>query len=317
MNHFIDSYWSTFVKLICYCLLFVGCEEDIDLKLPPQDKLVVLSNFAPDSLFRLYLSTTVPITGNDNNTIKYPENAKIQLFEDDHFVQDFIFQAGTLNTLPYYFINIKPKTEVVYSISATVTGYPSVKSNNTIPVIIPIEHIELTSSMYREVLQVPGLKEYSVKTELIISKDNSDAEYFHLKAWRNIVNYYVLNSDTIKEYVREELPILISDEFQHADIMHEPGILFEYQTFQEKPGYMAIDFLFFHHPDFEIKAPIYMELRHINRDYFLFHKTVGEQEVSNLGESILSTQSVLIHNNIEDGVGNFSGYSVSIDSVSW
>jgi len=301
------------------CLFLFACEREIELDLPEQQKLVILSNFAKDSIFRLQLSTTRAIT-NSNDQISYPEQAVIKLFEDDNYIEDLTFQyANTVNfNGPFYFSTHTAKEESKYTIEAEVTDFPIATAHNTIPSYHPIEQFELIASTSRQAPQDPDIIDYQLSANFKIAPTGGEQMYFHMRAFQHIDFYSIINNDTIYErFGSFELDPMISNDINHLDLLHESGILLNSTIFEDHPEGIKLDFFLSIFPVLERKSPIVIELRRVSEDYYLFHKTVGEQEVSNLAESLLATQSVMIHNNIIGGIGYFGGYNIALDSLIW
>lgn len=301
-------------------ILFVACEKDIDLNLPAQNRLVIFSNFTPDSIFQLHLSTTRPIDNTQSSFDLYPADASIQLFENGNYVDDFVFQPDPFpaSLTPFYSLNKKPDPEAEYSIVATLPGLPDITAKNNIPSPVNIDNFVFIDTFGRSAPDNQDVINYRFDTRLEMNTRNLSTGYLHLKAWRYSIfyeyDYYTGDSTKISFY--EPLDFNLPSELQKIDVLHEDGSIVDINRISQSDGIdISFSFLFFR--GFEVESPIYLEVRHVSEDYFLFHKTVSEQEVSSFRESFLTTQSVLVHSNIEDGLGYFGGYSVQVDSVSW
>jgi len=307
-----------FAGLLCF--FFFSCEKDIELDFPKQGKLVLLSNFNPDSLFRVHLTTSRPIGESSNPRTEFPSNASIRLLEDGADLGDFIFEESDDPDYlaSYYYLNKKPEAGKTYAIQVDVPNYPSIKSEASTPAItFPFERLNATSVSSRASVNFPEFLDYTVKTKLQPSAPINSSAYFHLKAWQNKTYFFIDNQDTIEYSFPFEVEFSLPNSIQHLRILHEQGILIDQEAFRDNPDGIEISFFFDFDSAFELKTPIYLELRNVSEDYYLFHKSVGEQEYSSLRESVLATQSILIHNNIEGGLGNFSGYQVTLDSIRW
>lgn len=302
------------------CLLmggfFSACEKEIQLDLPQQEKLVVFSNFTPDSLFRVYLSTATP-KSNANSFPLFPQNASIQLYENESLLGDCTLQnTPDQNGLPHYTLNAFPKEEASYRLEVSVPNYPSVKAKNTIPKVVAIERLE-RKFLTEEKQPYDNESIYFMDASLRFTPQTEEAQYFHLIVYREVVNYTVWGTDTIKNTFRETLE-LFPPKFEHTPLFYEPGFVFQNTAFKDsRPAIIDLSFQFNHYPDNELKSPIYFELRHVSEDYYLFQKSLEEQDISAFRQSLLFSEPVLVYNNIEQGIGNFSGYSAAIDSLYW
>ncbi len=283
------------VLLFFVLALAYGCEKKIELDLPEEQRLVLLSNFSPDSLFRVSLATTLPI--NDDTIVQfpdYPANANIQLFENGSYVDDLTYEPGVGYMLPSYVLNFKPKEKANYSITATVPGYPSVASSNRIPSAVGIEGLE--EVFIDEVEYIPDVFDYFVSANLKIEDQTDTLEYFHLLAWQKVDG-------------RLESVFIYPFENLGQEILHEDGFLFNSNDLSSSSKSIEVGFNFTYYSNTE-RSPILIELRNVSEDYYRFHESVGEQEFSALNtQTVLSTEAYFIFNNIEGGIGNFSSYS--------
>jgi len=311
------KYYLLSLLLILSISCFFSCEKEIELDLKGNKKLVLLSNFTPDSLFKLYLSTSFINTDN-NAAPSYPQNANIRLFENGIYLENFIYQRTDPNEIPFYFSNVQPRAGMEYSISAEVDNYPSIKSNNIIPTKPIIENFQLIESTLIEDDEFPGFFDTHVKFNLKLPHDNTQPKYYHLRAKIDIFLFDVIGVDTFPYFLyTADIPLNFPNDVDFVLTQHEPEILFDSSVFTESPDGIEISTSFPFDPLFDFKTPIYLEVRQVSKDYYLFHKSVGEQENTNFSNPILPSRSVLIHNNIENGIGNFSGYNVTVDSLTW
>jgi len=292
------------VLLFFVGLVLIGaCEKEIELDLPNEKRLVLLSNFSPDSLFRVSLSTTLPIGKTGNQFPDYPEDASIQLFENDHYIDDLIFKPGDVFTLPSYVLNFKPKTKNNYSIKATFSDYPAITSSNRIPSAVEIEELRDVEVYSSEVS--PGFFFYNVIANLSIEDKADTLQYFHLLGWQKFEE----NLESISIYTLDDLGVIV---------LHEDGFLFNSDDLPVNSKSLNIGLRFVYNANIQTKSPIYIELRNVSEDYFRFHESVGEQEFSaENNQSVLSTEAYFIYNNIDGGIGNFSAYSSSLDSLAY
>ena len=301
--------------LIISC--FFACEKEIELDLKEEEKLVLFSNFTPDSLFKLFLSTSF-VNTDSTAAPTYPENAIIQLFENGTYLENFIYKRNTSSQTPYYFANIIPRAGIEYSIIADFNNYPTIKSNNIIPEKPIIENHELIEVTSIEDDEFPGYFENTVKARLKLPHDIVQPKYYHLRAWKTTTFFDIVGIDTIPFFsYREDLDLNLPNNVDYTPTKHEPEILFCSNVFTEFPDGIEISTSFPFEPQYEFRVPIYLEVRQVSEDYYLFHKSVGEQENTSSSNGILPSRSILIHNNIEEGIGNFSGYNVTIDSLMW
>lgn len=199
-----------------------------------------------------------------------------------------------------------------------VPDYPKVKSDDIIPTECVVEKHELQEIVTIQDDPEYNLVVYDIRSKLKIQVEERIPQYFHLRAWRNISYFDVFNGDTIFfQNYKEDLTPSFRTRVEHITILHEPGILFDSKVFETKPDGITLNFQIWFSTIGEVRSPLYLEIRNVSEDYYRFHKSVGEQEFSAGRNSLLYDRNVLIHNNIEGGIGNFGGYNVTLDSLRW
>jgi hypothetical protein len=298
----------------CVLLGFVACEREIELDLPVEQKVVLLSNFSPDSMFRVSLSTSIPINNTTVQAPVYPSDAIVQLYENEAYVGDFDYRSGDTLVLPAYVLNVRPTQGSNYSIRAFTPSFPTVSASNRVPAPVAMEPLMANDISVMEDNTRPGVFSYQLSTTLAATVSQDTQQYFHVLAWRKIV---VVNNGVVISTYKRPLDISFGVTISIAEILHESGYLLDAAVFRAETNGIPIRLSFSYNSNTEMKSPVYVELRHVSVDYYRFHKSVGEQELTANEQSLLSTEAYFIHNNIKGGIGNFSGYSAVIDSLDY
>lgn len=298
-------------------LLFFACEEDIQLDSLENKKLVLFANFQPDSLFKLSLSTSIPIGSADSLLVQYPSDARIQLFKDGEYLSDFEFVPFTRDQVrPFYTHEHRAEAGAIYSIKAQYQNYPMLSASSTIPTPPQLQAMKVLEWEELNDNTNPDLYFYFGKVKLPLDLPSATTTYYHLLVKQQIIRYNVVGSDTVKN---SRIVNLFSrlPKVQRPNLQLEPGHLLESSEIAADNSAIEVDFNFGIDRSFELKGPIYFELRHVTKDYYLFHKSREEQDLANSQQSILYNDPVLIHNNIEGGIGLFSGYQASTKRLTW
>jgi len=296
---------------LCYSfsfllLTFYACENEFELEIPEQNKLIILSNFNQDSIINLVLG--VPV-GDSNGSIIYPNNARIELFENGNYVENLTYVASFPGFVSTYQSSIIPKANSRYKIIATYEDRPEAKAENVIPERAKINFIEPQTS---DTVQHPFFQ-YVVQSKLNIDPLENGPNYFHLKAFLRHQYLEIFLGDTLSYFLNKDIKIEIPPSINHLDISHEEGTLVA-QVNLINSLQIPLDFNFGIDPAAD-DWNIILEFRNVSESYYLFHESVGKQERAGPNSNFLSIPSTLIYNNIENGIGNFSAYNVSIDSL--
>lgn len=295
--------WPYLPSLVLLLSLTVmSCEHDFEVDVPRTTQNVILANFTPEEQMKVYISSTVPIGNIDSSSMKYPPNAQVSLYANGAYEDKLIYTPGHNGTLPYYRSSSKVSPAVFYEIEVDVEGKSISSASNRVPKGLESIESEIISIDEIADTEFPELVTVRANVLLTIEDNTSGESYFHLKgsAFEESVN-----------------GISVINELDHLKILHEEGVLVKIPDFNTSDRNIQIEVEFYYFPNFESKEHFNLEVRKCSRDYYLFHRSVGEQELSNFRDGILSSQSVQIHNNIIDGVGNFSSYTTHDHRVEW
>ena len=308
-------------QLIFFCFLFTflftACEEDIALDFSGKKKLVLLSSFQPDSLFRVSLSTSIPVGSANLTQAEYPDDVQIQLFEEDQYLGDLIFAPLSRNVFsPYYYSNHQPQPGVTYSIKASHKDYPTITASNQIPPAPEIRRIELIDLRDFEDPSNLDFHFYTAKANVILGAQNSEPRYYHLLVQQEVFDFEIIGNDTLKYPVRIDLDVQLP-RIGDLVLFTELGNLFSSTQLMGNRRQFEMVLEFFLSESIELKGPIYVELRQVSKDYYLFYKTLEEQDVANFRQGVLYDESILIHNNINGGIGNFGAFNTTIHTLEW
>lgn len=298
-------------------LLFSACEEDIQLDLSGNKKLVLLSNFQPNEIFTISLSTSIPVGSADSLTAHYPSDARIQLFKDGQYLSDFDhIPLPRNNQRPIYITDHRPEVGSTYSVKAQYKDYPEVNASSLLPKAPKMQTPEVVK--WEEFIDPADSMFYSyfAQVKLPVDISSSTKTYYHLFVKQLVIQYEVVGTDTLKTYTEETLFSTLPN-IDALALEFETGHLIQSNNLASSNGGILVEFNFGINRNFELNSPLFFELRQVTRDYYFFHKTREEQEAANFQQSILYNEPVLIHNNINGGLGHFSGYNATIKRLIW
>lgn len=295
---------SSYILLLTFLLsmTWMSCEHDFDVDVPRRTQNVVLANFTPEEQLKVYVSSTVPIGNIDSSSMKYPNTAEVVLFSNGAFEEQLIYTPSHNGNLPYYRSSKKIKTSTSYEIEVDVAGNPISSASDNVPKGLDAVNAEIISLEENADQEFSEFVNVTLNVALDIEDSALDEFYYHIKG---------------AAYGESFSDLSVSNEIDHLSILHEEGILVRMLNNNSESNRIELEVKFYYFPEFESKEPITLEVRKCSRDYYLFHRSVGEQELSNFRDGLLSSQSIQIHNNILDGVGNFSAYTVNDVLVEW
>ena len=138
-------------------------------------------------------------------------------------------------------------------------------------------------------------------------------DFYHLKIFQNIESF-VRNSqgDTIKLVRVVELSPRVSENDNNMVSSFDGGMLFNDKAFNGKAYSITFDYKESLNRNQRF-GKLHTELRRTSKDYYLYYTSLSRQ-ISSPAPPF--SEPVILYSNIENGLGLFGGYTVSIDSVS-
>jgi len=291
-----------------FCSL--SCEREIILDIEIPKKLVVLGSITPGLESNIRVSTS---TTNSENPILTPKTAKLNLKENGVSVGEYeYYESIDSYYMPesYYRMNYDFKEGAQYEISVELDGLETAFSSTTIPSNTLSDLVGVMDTPIIDNIIHDGFKQYSAQVSFDKEFLDDDGLY-HVKTYIQSVNSYY-----IEDTILTSTPSFIGENIRSKFLTHEEGFLFRGQDLSTVDKF-GLQVIFFFNEEFEEKGDIVVEIRQVSKEYFDFHSTVAEQEISNVNAGILTQNSTPIVSNIENGFGFFGSYTSKLIEFDW
>ena len=304
-------------------LLFLGlssCLEPIDIPVPEQTpQAVAIANFNPDDFIRVFVSREKSVNSTDSTI--YITDASVGILLNDRVQGRFTFvpAKGEYPNAPYYRSNFKPRSGRSYTLAVEIPDNPPLLATNSIPTPVPIEEIEVDSV----VVDYPFLDRttavYTFFGKIKIFDPPGVDNFYHLAEVLVPIDWYSLSQgDTCciqfnRDTIRSPVSILDSQDPAFLALIQEDGFVFTDRDFDGEAKRIPYRSAVTVNTGFELVSRLQVELRSVSGDYYRYHSSFTRQLAAR--ESPLA-EPVIIFDNVENGLGNFSGYSIARDSVS-
>ena len=288
----------------------ISCEKDIKIDEKTNVfRTVVNGVFMPQQPWEVHVSKSKELSAPSQQNII--DDAQVKIFKKDTQLVDFLnYDPQTksyLSTNGYY-----PEIGEEYNLEVHISGEKKISSSD----IVPDTSIVFATNVY-ETLKTPSFVEFSFSLEdrsiedgyyqlafleKVYGIDSFPRRLLRINPISNlIINDY--NDDFDTEPTTSGVKLINSMGYLYDDsdlIGSAPKVIFVR---------MPLDDLE-HAPRRFIVSEISVELRSVSFNYYKFYKDVTEQ-VNN--ENPIAFP-VSVHNNVIEGIGNFSSYS-SVSSV--
>ncbi len=216
------------------------------------------------------------------------------------------------NFLPFYkTTHLLPEFDKEYTIEVSVEGYQTITAKNSIPSPVNLEDVSFEP-------QVTTGKGSNIVVDFLVSVSLRDPvgieNFYHLKFYQELTPYSVLsNGDTLfgRTYLAPptfvdklgEVPPLIKYNNDQSFLIRDTYFDGQYITLKFT-GHYSFD------PSMTRSGNFLIELRTVSKAYFLYHESLNWQNQP--GDS--NSDGDVFFNNIDNGVGNFSGFTSKVNS---
>lgn len=196
-----------------FAISLVSCTKEIPLKIKDTNPvLIVNSILCPDSIFKVHVSKSIPVTSVENRKIN---TAKVSLFENGIFIDTLVATGNG-----FYTLWGKPEIGKQYEIKVNATGFNEVSANEVIPKAAKIIDFSYLANTGYDPVEQMDLSDIN----LTFNDDGSRNNYYEIifytsSEWMS-KNYYpayyirfdnlILNNEGDKDY--EPTSIFFSDE---------------------------------------------------------------------------------------------------------
>lgn len=311
------------LMIIVLALLHSACEKNIDIDIDEIEPMIVLNGVLTEKeQVTLYLSRTRHIL--DNMQITSLKNATVVIADEAGNTDTLIYGADQLYRTSE--MTIEPGKE--YTVSASAMGYNTVTAESRIPEPVQIAHLDTTGSVDEWGEQMfdftvafddpPGVSNYymlTVRSKYEIS--HIEYDYFLDTLYvdpekdtvvtgfrRDSIEYIDVRNESIW-FESENLAIENEDSYSNR-------IIFSDKLFDGKSYSISGSFYTWFLWEANEPATVYFTLQAIDEHYY---KYIDSRTDHYYARNDPFAVPVVVHNNIENGVGILGGMTADTDSI--
>jgi len=286
----------TNIYIVTLTALLLGCGDkfinDIDIEIPDQEKLAVINlelEFG-DTIAQTFVSRTANINEPENT---FFEDAQVTLYKDGDVLRDLIFDTNSAN----YIGNFDP-TELAdgdYAVEVSnIDGLSDIFASQSMPDAVPIQSAEFEEDGG---LAVYYGYAYSVDEITIQFDDPIDEENFYS------IDISRITENSTGQIINGGEPFMTSANPLVEVINFGEELIMNDNTFSGK----RIELSFgldggYYDSNSDNTTYLLVELSNISRDNYLFKKSL---DASIRAEGNPFAEPVIVHNNLENGIGIF------------
>lgn len=293
--------YARFYLLIPLFLLQWGCVKQVVLDIPiPPEQMAVVCHFTPGMPFVVDVTQTLPIWSNEEPHPVY--NATVTIWQDSQMIDILKLQD---NGQPLFVGTEIVEAGAVYHIQVEADSLPTATSSSMAP--FPIELLPIAANPKQYSIQDLGNGKSAMSIPLRIQLASfPDGDHFYAFRITHQIERTDINGNKTVSFHNTMFTAdgrttsLLFDVPDHSVLVHEKYWDINYR-------YMNLHAVVPISSDgSESVRKLTVEWRTLSPDYYRYYLSLATQR----SEGVFVEPDAL-YNNIEGGVGNFSGYSSS------
>lgn len=298
--------WFFYCTLVLGLAFLISCEEVID---PPfeieRPKLIISSNFSPDTTVSVRLTASQSIVG--ERRVREITDANITLIEGNEVVEKLHFvpgengEPGTYRTATFI-----PLVGRLYTLHAAADGYDVASAQSSIPTSVEIKNLVISNLT---TMSIGELQIYDFNLSVEYDDPDFVENFYDLRLSQEVYPYRLTSTgDTMfMETIAKSL-MAPEEAVNDIRIAGQASVLIK-----DKPaGGVNIHLQSRINPSREAPGKIVAELRTVSRPYYDFQRLLQREGQVFNG---LTEPSVTSSFNVSSGYGVFAGYSQNTQKV--
>lgn len=288
-----------------------SCEDVVDFPGEERQQLVVFSNFSDQNGLEVLVYKTKSVLS--NTATEFVNDAEVSVYADDELLEVLEFVPSVDGKSPPFFRtqNLQPEVAKLYTIKVAALGFETITATNSIPKAVPIDSVYFDNTVDENADSESEIK-FNVAVTL---RDPADVDnFYHLKFYQEFTPYVIgTNGDTIKGATSLSPPLEIHPLDLNSPVFKyelDQSFLLDDTQFNGSSVTLSFKGNYRFNPRKQLVGKFLVELRTVSEAYYLYHYTLSKQKQ----DSGPLSDGVVIYNNIENGVGNFSGFASAFNA---
>ncbi len=294
---------------------FARCAQEVFINLPEEEtKIVAISHFTTGEPFKVKVSLSQQVYDSGDPVI--PEKVDVTLAKEGAFI-DKLFKTYSDDGQLYWESRDFAEPGVTYSITARIDGMPLASASSAVPAFYPLSPVHIDPEKISETPLSDGRVLLNVPLELHLSQLPAEKRYFAFGLKHDIDVLQNVNGQWVTDFTYEGLSTNYSADGRTLSLLYdlaEPVVLINEKFWSDQnpdDNTLYLDARIPYKPgENEKPRRIYLEWRTLSEEFYKYHLSIARQ-----GSNLPLSDPDAVYNNVENGYGNFSGYSVEVDTL--
>ncbi len=281
------------------------------LDLPVEEaKVVLVGGFEPDSVFKVHLTLSQPVCNDDGPG--RPNTPEVWVTTNEHFYDRLKMEVVNGDTI--WVGKRKAAATTPYALTVRAEGFPVAKATSAAPIPVVLEPIKIDKAECEIVALNDKLNGLRIPVALTIATDPlPENPYFAFNIRHETAVYELLpNGQRLFDYDYQENSGFVTDgrTFALLNKIPEPVTLIHANYWRDNRKTLYLDVVIPFKPENELPRRIFIEWRTLSSEFYNYQLSLSRQ-----GGNLPLSDPDALYNNVENGYGNFSGFSKVIQTI--
>ncbi|MEZ4918413.1 MAG: DUF4249 family protein [Saprospiraceae bacterium] len=286
------------------------CAREVFIDIPEEDpRIVAISHFTDGQPFRVEVSLSRPLYATGEEEV--PEVVDVTVSTSGQFLDKLRKRTGDDERI-YWESRDTIQKNIQYSLVVRIPGMPIAESTSIVPLHAGLKPIQVFQTNVQTVELDDGSMALRVPLVLEVGDMPEENRFFAFNLRHETEVFEVFNGQIIPDYTYESNSFFLADG-RTLSLLHnipEPVVLINEKFWSEDRTSLLLDALIPFDPATERPLRIFLEWRTLSEEFYRYHLSLARQ-----GSNLPLSDPDAVYNNIVNGYGNFSGYSVSMDTI--
>lgn len=296
------------LKISLLTLLFATrCAREIQLDLPDEPpKTVAVCHFTTGQPFQVKVSLSRPSYA--SGPPEYPALANVTVAKNGQFIDKLFYVSEGA----YWQSRDTAFPGATYSLAVSIDGLPNIEAASSVPDHRPLAPVEVDWDNLRTVPWDSVHQALRVPLTLCALDLPEYDRFFAFNLRHEIEVFKIVNGQSVPDYTYEGSSAFLTDgrTLSLLRTIPEPVVLIDEQYWSDDRRTIQLDALIPFDPTDEKPRRIFVEWRTLSGEFYRYHLSLSRQ-----GDNLPLSDPDAIYNNVIGGYGNFSGYSVTVETI--
>lgn len=299
------------LSLICFFLLSgllaLDCAREVIIDLPEEpSKIVIVGKFTANDTFRVRVTLTQPLY--EAEELLAPANAAVTVSKEGE-VYAKLFRQGSPGGA-YWQSRKLVEPDVDYTINVQIGGYPLASATSAVPKHLDIEPVTVAYDEISIENLVDGRQQLRIPLTIQLAAPLPEQPYFAF----NLTSDIDVGQQQPPDFQIEGQQAYFAVDGSTLSLLHnipENVVLINEKYWSDGRRTLYLDALIPYKPE-EDQQPVrlYVEWWTLSAEFYRYHLSVARQ-----GSNLPLSEPDAVFNHVENGYGNFSGYSTTIQAI--